>query len=271
MEKQKNLGQFFTPIWAAEILYNVHFSHLTEKDTVWEPTCGKGSFLSVIPDHIKAVGSDIDPKMVNISKNTGRPIYEGDFRTVQFPELSHVTAMIGNPPFILDLFEEFMERCENILKEGNKAGFIIPAYFLQTSRTTRRIGKKWSMDQEMLPRDLFEGQGVLSKPISFVSFFRHDSPYMKGFRLYAELCDVKALKDSVQEILKHGGKRKGVWKEVLVNVVDDLGGKATLEQIYTNMEGKRPTENPFWKEQIRKIIQQAPFERIDDGTYKLVA
>lgn len=272
MTKEKQLGQFFTPIWAAEILFNTHFAHLTENDVVWEPTCGKGSFLKVIPDHIKAIGSDIDPEMVRISKDTGRPVYEGDFRTVQFPELSQVTAMIGNPPFTLKLFEEFMRRCESILPIGSKSSFIIPAYFLQTSRTTMRFTRKWSIDQEMIPRDLFEGEEVLSKPIVFASFFRQQIPVMRGFRLYAELCDVKSLKNTIQEILKQGiGKRKSVWKEVVINVMDELGGKATLEQIYVNVQGKRPTENPFWKEKIRQTIQRGPFEKIDNATYKLVA
>lgn len=67
MSNTKNLSQFFTPVWAAEILFQQHFSHLTEKDLVWEPSCGTGSFLSVIPKHIPAISSDLDPEMLNIS------------------------------------------------------------------------------------------------------------------------------------------------------------------------------------------------------------
>ncbi len=76
------------------------------------------------------------------------------------------------------------------------------------------------------------------------------------------------IKDAVTNNIKHNGS---VWRQVLINVVQDSGGTVTLQQVYNRMEAKKPTENPFWKEQIRKIIQQSPFERVDNATYKLIA
>lgn len=269
--KEKQLSQFFTPAWAAEILFNEHFSHLGPDDLVWEPSCGSGACLSAIPKNIPAIGSDIDSELVNLAaENTGRKTYPGDFRSIIFDELNKVTAVFGNPPFQLKFFEEFMARCENILKIGNKAGFILPAYFFQTSATVMRFSKKWAISQEIIPRDLFQGAGLLSKPLVFASFIRDNSPCLVGFRLHAELCDINALGSEIKEIVTRRIKRNGsVWKEVVMTIVRDLGGKATLDQVYSKMEGKRPTANPFWKEQARKVLQQSPFIRVSESTYQL--
>lgn len=269
MSNQKKLGQYFTPVWAAELLFNKHFSHLSEKDLVWEPTCGPGNFLSAIPQHIPAVGSDIDPSLVEAAtNNTSRQIYLGDFRTINFDRINEVTAILGNPPFELALFEQFMERCSGILPLGKKAGFILPAYFFQTSKTFVRFARKWDISQEILPRDLFKG---LSKPIIWASFIRSNSPKLVGFYLHQELCDIDVLKNSVKEVLNNQIKRKSsVWKEVLIDVLKDSGGTAPLNEIYKKLEGKRPTINPFWKEQVRKVIQQEPFKRVAEGTYQLL-
>ena len=269
MDNQKKLGQYFTPVWAAELLVNKHFPHLSANDLVWEPTCGPGSFLSAIPDHVPAVGSDIDPSLVEAAKsNTGRPVYLGDFRTLTFDQLNDVTAIVGNPPFELDLFEQFMERCSAILPLGKKAGFILPAYFFQTSKTFMRFTRKWDISQEILPRDLFKG---LSKPIVWASFVRDNCPKLVGFYLHKELCDVDSMDSIIKEAVNGQIKRKGsIWREVLVSVLKDSGGKASLDQIYQKLEGKRPTPNPFWKEQVRKVVQQAPFVRVEDSTYQLL-
>lgn len=273
MSNQKKWSQFFTPVWAAELLYNANFSHLTEKDVVWEPSCGEGSFLSAVPKHIAAIGSDIDPALIPVAvNNTGRPVYNGDFRTINFDRFEEITAIVGNPPFDLDVFEQFMKRCENILALGNKAGFILPAYFLQTSRTFKRLTQKWDIDQKMIPRDLFQTGGLLSKPLIWASFIRDNHPQLTGFILYNELTDIKALSQEIKDALNTKIKRNGsVWREVLIDVVKHSGGTVTLEEVYKNIEGKRPTENPFWKEKIRQIIQQSPFKRIDNATYQLVA
>jgi adenine-specific DNA-methyltransferase len=273
MSKQKELDQFFTPVWAAEILYNKTFPELNENDLVWEPTCGKGSFLSAVPQHIRAIGTEIDPELVKESnKNTGRLVYHGDFRTVHFEKINEVTAIIGNPPFDLDMFETFMERCEDILPFGNKAAFIIPAYFMQTSKTFKRLTKSWDIDQKMMPRDLFQTESLLSKPLVWAQFIRDASPVLSGFILYNELIDIKSMLPEIKEALtKTINKNGSIWRQVLVDVVKDIGGTATLEQIYKKIEGKRPTKNPYWKEKVRQIIRQSPFESVDTGKYKLAS
>lgn len=269
--KQKKLGQFFTPVWAAELLFNETFTDLTANDIVWEPSCGTGNFLSAVPRHVSAVGTDIDADLAQAAaKNTNRPVYCGDFRYVQFTELSQITAIVGNPPFQLHIFEEFMRRCENILPLGKKAAFILPAYFFQTSKTFNRLARKWDIAQQFLPRDIFNDGGLLSKPIAWASFVRDNFPKLVGFRLYNELGDVNILTDEVKDIVTNQINNGGsVWRQALIKVVADHGGTVTLNQVYENMQRKRPTQNPFWKQQVRKLIQQAPFERVGHATYKL--
>ncbi len=150
MSNIKTLNQYFTPAWAAELLFDRHFGHLTNKDLVWEPTCGIGNCLAAIPNHIPAFGSELDEALIiQAQKRTGRHVLYGDCISVQLP--SGITAIFGNPPFNLKVFEGLLYRSSNILIPGNKAGFIVPAYFLSTSNTALRLSNKWAVSQELLP------------------------------------------------------------------------------------------------------------------------
>jgi hypothetical protein len=260
------LGQFFTPAWASELLYDAHFSHLTEKDMVWEPTCGTGSLLSAIPAHIPCIGTEIDPLLAQRAmKSTGRPVIVGNCLSVDLAG-HKITSVFANPPFIFTIFEGLLARCSNLLSIGQKAGFIIPAYFMQTSRTVLGFGRKWHISQEILPRDIFPS---LSKPLIFGTFIRENSPLLIGFRLFSETASMKELKDEFKNKLSYeiNGTRS-VWKNAIEGVLNELGGSAPLSKIYSVMEKKRPTENSFWKEQIRKVCQKN-FKRVDEGVYSL--
>lgn len=57
----KALSQYFTPTWAAEIIVEQLYPHLSANDLVIEPTCGDGRFLSAIPAHVPAYGVELDP------------------------------------------------------------------------------------------------------------------------------------------------------------------------------------------------------------------
>lgn len=262
------MGQFFTPAWAAEILFDAHFGHLTDLDLVWEPTCGTGTCLAAIPGHIPAIGTEIDPVLGAMAQQAAaRDVIIGDCLTVKLP--ADPSAVFGNPPFTLALFLKLMDRCALMLKMGQKAGFILPAYFMQTSATViRDMATKWSIYQEILPRDLFPG---LSKPLIFASFIRDNFPKLIGFRLFDEVCVIREMNADAQESLatKFHGPRS-VWRAVIVDALTKAGGRAPLQMIYKEIEGRRPTVNPFWKEQIRKVLKQdKTFLKISDAEYAL--
>lgn len=270
MEYNKSpLSQYHTPRWAAEMLYDAHFSHLGPSDLLLEPTCGNGSLLASVPLNVPCIGIEIDPALVVKARRlTNRPVIEGDCLTADISEYGKVTAVFGNPPFVMELFEKLLERCANLLGIGQKAGFIIPAYFFQTSQTVCRLGRKWSIQQEMLPRDIFPS---LIKPLMFGTFIRDNSPQLIGFRLYPETAALKEFSDEAKKELMYGmGKTRGVWKTAISNALNKLGGKASLGDIYSTMRDNRPTKNEYWKEQIRKVLQQH-FIKIETGMYALSA
>ena len=266
-DPRKALGQYMTPAWAAEMLFDAHFSDLGASDMVWEPTCGTGNCLAAIPGDVPAFGSEIDPQMAaEARRRTGREVATGDCRYVPLP--SGVSAVSGNPPFSLRVFEGLMERCASILKNGQKAGFVLPAYFVQTSRTVRDLNKTWTIMQEILPRDLFFD---LSKPLIFGLFTRDFQPRLVGFRLFPEVADIRGLPEETREKFDHAvNGPRSVWLETVLTAMVKLGGRASLADIYSELEGKRPTSNRFWREQIRKVLQNSEhFLRVSEGMYSL--
>lgn len=265
-DNKKSLSQYFTPRWAAEILYDAHFSHLGSNDLLWEPTCGTGNIIASVPLNVPCIGTELDPELVIQAKRYGRPIIEGNCLTADLSEYGKITAVFGNPPFVMELFEKLLERCSKMLDIGHKAAFIIPAYFLQTSHTVVRLGKKWSISQEMLPRNIFPNS---IKPLTFGTFIRDNSPMLIGFRLYHETAMMDEFsKDTKEELYYGSSETRSIWKSAIANTLNRLGGKASLKDIYDSMRNNRPTKNEFWKEQIRKVLQKS-FVRIDEGIYSL--
>ena len=111
------LGQYPTPFWVAEALVARHFGKLDANDFVIEPSCGPGSFLNAVPDHVPACGVEIDARMVDLARrNTRRQIIQGDFRTVELD--MQPTAIIGNPPFNMKLIDGFLHRSHELLPEA---------------------------------------------------------------------------------------------------------------------------------------------------------
>jgi hypothetical protein len=260
---KKELCQYFTPAWAAEKLFDAHFGYLTKRDMVWEPTCGPGNMLSAIPSHIPAIGTEIDPALAfHAQASTGRMVLCGSALDVKLPRIN---AVFGNPPFILSFFEKLMARCERLLAIGDKAGFIIPAYFFQTSRTTVDLAKNWGVYQEIIPRNLFPR---LTKPLLFATFVRDTRSNLYGFRLFAEVEAMRSLEEQFQKDLVNADGQRGVWKKAVGGVLARLGGSGSLEAIYAGIESNRPTPNKFWREKVRQICQQ-DFKRVDKGIYSV--
>jgi hypothetical protein len=266
LARRKDLSQFFTPFWVAERLVSKYFPSLDARDIVLEPSCGEGVFLKAIPSHVRAVGVEIDPLLTRYARqDTGREVIEGDFLTT--PIDFTPTAVIGNPPFKARLIEKFLERIYLLLPEGGRAGFVLPAYVLQTSRTVHRLAEGWSLAAEILPRDVFPR---LSKPLVFAMFSKDAARIMVGFALYSEAAGVRSLRAPYREAL---ARSKGsAWRTVCSVALEQLGGRANLDEIYREIEGNRPTTNRFWREKIRQTVRvfTDDFRALGNGQYALV-
>lgn len=251
-EQQELKGvQYFTPQWAAELLVERYFPDLTPNDLVLEPSAGRGAFLKAIPEHVPAVGVEIDPYLAGIAAEvSGRRVIIGDFGAVDLPE--GITAVIGNPPFKMEIFERFLLRSDRILPECGRMGMLLPAYIFQTHRTVIKWLDTWSMRADLVPRTLFPR---LSLPLVFATFTKDRKRGMVGFVLYPESADLDNFGDGVREMLKEGKARKGAWRSAVEYQVERLGGRAHLTEIYRAIEHHRPTDNVWWKEKVRQILQ----------------
>lgn len=265
-EQKPELSQWFTPEWAAAMLVERYFPSLSGSDLVLEPSCGKGAFLKAIPADVPVVGVEIDPELAQIARDTtGRHVITGDYSTVPLPD--GITAIVGNPPYELDIFEKFLARSQRVLPDLSKAGFLLPAYFFQTYGNVMRWRENWSMKVELVPRGLFPG---IKFPLSFCVYRKDRRRDLIGFALYAELADVRNLSKQAQEVLQNGRAHKSVWRALVEDTLQLLGGKATLSEIYQAVEPKRPTETSFWREKVRQQLQ-LHFVRTGAGEYALAA
>lgn len=260
--KRDQYGQFFTPTWAAELLIEDSFPSLNEHDTVLEPTCGPGSFLGCIPKCVPAFGVEIDPDLARRARErTGRTVLIGDIRTIQLPQ--HPTVIIGNLPFIASLVDRFLARAHTWLPEGGRMGLILPAYLLSIPERVLRISEQWSLHQRMIPRTLFPR---IRLPLTWTLFTKEGQKRLFGFLLYPETQAERSLPPRHRKHLRHG--TGPVWRNVVLNALRTLGGEASLKDIYQEVEGARPTQNRWWREKIRQVLQTHCL-RVAPGRYRL--
>lgn len=247
---QVALGQYMTPDWAAEALVERYFADLGSGDAVVEPSCGRGAFLRALPSHVPALGVEIDPALAaEARRSSGRPVIVGDFCTIDLP-LAPV-ALVGNPPFRKHVVDGFLDRAWELLPNEGRVGFILPAFVLQTASTVDAFAERWSIRQDMLPRNLFER---LSHPLCFAVFTKGRARGMVGFALYHELAAVNRLQARYRALLQEG--EGSAWAAVTRAALEALGGCATLQDLYREIEGHRPTPNPFWQAKVRQTVQR---------------
>lgn len=67
--------------------------------------------------------------------------------------------------------------------------------------------------------------------------------------------------------------KSATWKDVVYAAVTALHGKASLSQIYGEIEGhEKAKKNPYWKEKVRQTLQIYPmFSNIDRGIWQIAA
>lgn len=266
MINQKKLSQYFTLPWAAELLFDKYYQGIGPNSFIWEPTCGTGNMLAGIPAEIKCIGTELDPDKASLAmQRTGRQVIVGNALTVSIDQ--PITHVFGNPPFVYSFFEKLMARVAGMLKQPDQfAGLIIPAYFLQTSRTVMQIHKaqQWSIKHTMLPRDLFPG---LIYPLVFARFIKEHQPRLYNMFLYEQMAGFKTLSTQAQFAftVSVSGPRS-IWQNAVNTILTELGGEADLKQIYQKMESAKPSNTAWWREKTRQTLARY-FTRTGEGVY----
>ncbi len=268
--RRRDLEQFFTPEWAAQRIVEQFFPHLDGDDFVVDPGCGPGAFLKAVPDHVPAIGVEIDPTLAAFAReNTGREVLCGDFRTVAFER--QPTAVLGNPPWGVDAVTGFLARAYDLFPEDRgEVAFVIPAHRLSYSGPVLELAKRWSIQQTLLPKSIFPR---LSLPVVLAQFRKEPQRLrtMVGFFLFNEAEAMKSVPKSLRLLLVKGRKRTSVWRAVVEEAVRALGGRASLDQIYAFVEGRKPRPIATWRDTIRRVLQEGPFDRCSPGTWELRA
>ena len=258
------LHQWFTPRWVCEAIIERHYQRLDLADVVLEPSCGDGRFLQALPSEINAIGVEIDPALAQAAREaTGRTIITGDFLTADIP--GPITHVVGNPPFSSDLIHGFLDRAHGLLEDGGSCGLLLPAYVLQTSSKVMAMNRRWSISQELMPRNVFPR---LKLPLVFAMFRKDRLRTLVGFFLYREAADVAAMPKDVKQALEQP-QAGSVWRRAVRTAFERVGeSSATLDRLYATVE--RPSENRFWREKVRQVLQTYPeFQRAGAGTWAM--
>lgn len=111
-----------------------------------EPSAGNGSFIKALPNGIRAIGIDLDPKMDGILK--------GDF-LVWEPSSDTKRVFFGNPPFGKQgsLAKQFIQHAA---KYADVIAFILPKSFVKPSMSRAFPSKFHCILEKELPKDSFE-------------------------------------------------------------------------------------------------------------------
>ena len=250
--------QCMTPGWAAIPL--VELFGVYPHDRVLEASAGTGSFLAAIPDHIEAIGVEIDARLAVIAhQRTGREIIIGDFRHV--PIDFEPTAIVGNPPFDLDIIDAFLDRAYTLLPEGGRIGWVLPAYAFQTAGRVVRYNERFAISQTLIPRNIWEG---LRLPLVFSIFTKDRQRALIGFALYRETTEIKALPARFRDILE--STDGPVWLKLVTKALAALNGRASVEEIFRLVEPEAPRSNSYPRQSVRKTLLQY-FDRVGEGVY----
>lgn len=263
-EGDRRLDQWFTPGWAAEALVEQFFPGLGAGDYVLDLGCGRGAFLGAIPADAEALGVEIDHAAAAFARAaTGRQVIVGDLLTVPIP--GSPNTILGNPPWSVVPVEDFLARADRLLPRNGRVGLILPCYTFQTPSRVLPIADVWSIAVSMIPRNLFPG---FDKPLCFSVFTKDRRRLLQGMALYAEAEAVRRLAKAYSEALAQAPRSP--WAAAVAGALRRLGGRASLASIYAEVGGRRPSDNPWWREKVRQTLQRH-FVRLGEGLYALPA
>lgn len=243
-ELRADLGQWFTPRWAAEILAADALGGLGDVGVI-EPSCGDGAFLCAIPDHLDAVGVEIDPVVAaRAAANSGRRIVIGDFATAEVA-VRDLGLIVGNPPYSMGIIDDFVMRSHALLPEDGVCALLLPAHVLSTTSRVNRWAERFAIEQRMVPRSIFPR---ISLPLMWTRFVKSKRRTLVGFMLFEEQTDVESMPKTIRKALG----RPGTWREAVGIAIHSLGGEAELGEIYRAVEPRRPSGNQWWRDKVRQ-------------------
>lgn len=229
----KEKGAYFTPLWAAELLWDKFMKPFDAK-LVCEPSCGTGSCLSIIPKEVEAYGCEIQSSLASIArKNSQREVIEGNFLEIEIK--NGTTTFFGNPPFNMDFIQKMLQKISRESPSSN-CGFILPAYVLQTTNTVIQIANDWSIQPTLIPRNIFPG---LSTPLIFALFTKEKEPVLENMFLYFEHNNYNQIPSWLREKLNQSKdlvkSHSGGWKSAIQSAIQFLGS-TDLNKIYQLFE-----------------------------------
>ena len=143
----------------------------------------------------------------------------------------------------------------------------------------RRNGRFYSMVSDVVKAGRLE-QLIIKKQNNTTSE-RNNVPYMsKNFVpiIHEYIMVLKKIAPYIIDFslpTKHEGDIRdassSTWRDVVVAVMNNLGGEAKLEIIYREIDGhKKCLKNKHWKEKVRQTLQQSKlFLNVDRGVWKL--
>jgi len=254
---------FPTPQWfAAGMLDKYVLPRLRDDDVLVEPSCGDGSFLREFPAHVKGYGVEIDAKLAEVARATsGRTVLTGDFLKMELPIVP--TKIVGNPPFSSAWVQALLSKMYGLAEDGLEVTLLLPSYFFQTSNTVSEIARRFSINVEMIPRDLFGG---FDKPLCVATFTKEYERQLIGLAFYRETNEWRKMPAEYNAILRRS--KTNVWLAATLRAMHELGGKGSIDQVARVVSGYRPTSTNFWREAIRRALAQH-FVRIDHGVYAI--
>jgi hypothetical protein len=140
--------QYYTKISVAKDCIESILAKCPESSSYqWiEPSAGNGSFLKTLPNSIRSIGIDLDPKMEGILK--------GDF-LIWEPSSQGKRVFFGNPPFGKQgsLAKQFIQHAANY---ANIIAFILPKSFVKPSMSRAFPSKFHCILEKELAKDSFE-------------------------------------------------------------------------------------------------------------------
>ncbi len=257
---QAGLDQWFTPFWAAEELVADALRGIG-RVSICEPSCGTGSFLAAIPAAYDAFGIDIDPAVIPAAQaNSGREILIGDFRTIDLTGRD-VQAIMGNPPFGMDVVDGFVDRAHQLLPDDGLLAMILPAFAFQTPSRVVRWMELFSIDVSLIPRTLFPR---ISQALVWAKYRKGALRRYHGLMLFAEQRDIELMHASA----RRAAVGPGTWREVVRGALESSGGTGSLSSIYDRIAPERVAGKANWQAKVRQILQLY-FEPIERGRWAL--